>query len=160
MYICKGNKSDMAQPIFLDTCIHIYIYTHTKHVFCSLFFKGPLKEKLNKKHGGTITKGTGIGMLAVMLASLLPYPRWSLVFVTDAWRGETTWGANFKGWQKPHGGKKGFKNWTYGKVVSFFDKHSQFFFEREVSRKRGQVVWEAFFFNGKLSEFWVNFERG
>lgn len=45
MYICKGNKSDMAQPIFLDTCIHIYIYTHTKHVFCSLFFKGPLKRK-------------------------------------------------------------------------------------------------------------------
>jgi len=26
---------------------------------------------------------TGIGMLAVMLASLLPYPRWSLVFVTE-----------------------------------------------------------------------------
>ena len=24
-------------------------------------------------------------MLAVMLASLLPYPRWSLTFVTDAW---------------------------------------------------------------------------
>ena len=28
-------------------------------------------------------KGTGIGMLAVMLASLLPYPRWSLTFVTE-----------------------------------------------------------------------------
>ena len=61
-------------------------------------------------------------MLAVMLASLLPYPRWSLVFVTDAWRGETTgfFGGQLQGVAETSWGKKGFKNWTYGKVVSFF----------------------------------------
>ena len=102
-------------------------------------------------------------MLAVMLASLLPYPRWSLVFVTDAWRGET----RFFFWETSRGGRNlmGEKreqklNLWQSCEFFFFDKKTHICFFREEFPEKGTSCMGIFFSNGKLSEFLIDFEWG
>lgn len=146
--------------------IYIYIYTHTKHVFCTFILKGPLKEKVNKKHGGTITRrywdwhvGSDAGEF-VALSSLVLGLRDGCM----AWWNQGFLGASSRGGRNRIGGKKGFKNWTYGKVVSFFfltKNLTVFFLKRERSfQKKGTSCMGILFLNGKLSEFLIDFERG
>ena len=59
-------------------------------------------------------------------------------------------GGIFKGWQKPHRGEKGFKNWTYGKVVRFVLTKTHIFFLREKFPEKGTSCMGIFFFKWQI----------